>query len=106
MGLVEGADEDTIPKMGGRRSNEKVVGRNEAALSAEGREQFSPPLGDLGTKVNNRDSCEEGINLSATTCCAGRRVGQLHTYQQLCVDDSRKDGRLIANGGKDPLPWG
>ncbi len=99
MGLISGADEHTISEMGGSRSNEKVIGRNESALSGENREQFSPALGDLGAKMNDRDSRKEGIDLGSATRSTRRCVGQLHAHQQFCVDDGGENDRLIADGG-------
>lgn len=99
-----GADEHTEAKVEGGRRNRKVVGRDEAALSAERREQLSPALGDLATKLDSRHSRKEGIYLGTASRCAGWCVGQVDTDHEFRVDDSREDDGLVADGGKGLFP--
>ncbi len=106
MGLIVRANEHTISKMEGGRGDGKVIGRNQATLPAEDCEQIRPALSDLRAEWDDRDSRQEGVDLGLAARRTRRCVGQLHTDQQLCVDNGREDGRSIADRGKNAFPCG
>ncbi len=106
MGLVARTNEDTISEMEGGRGDGKVIGRDQATLPAEDCERIRPALSDLRAELDDRDSRQEGVDLGLATRRTRRRIGQLHTDQQLCIDNGREDGRSIVDREKNALPCG
>jgi hypothetical protein len=104
MGFVSGADEHAKPEVRGCGGDGKVVGRNEPALSGQGREEVGPALGDLGTELDDRDPGDEAIDLGAPGGSARRAVCQPDARQQFRVDDRRDGRRFIGDVREGVLP--
>lgn len=84
----------------------KVVRRNRIATSAQIREQIGPPLGDLTSKIHERNPSHERGEPPAPNCSAGRTARHARANEQLCIDDRRQNRGLATRADEHGVPVG
>jgi hypothetical protein len=100
------ADENSVTEMNRSCGYLKVVRRNRIATSAQIREQIGPPLGDLTSKIHERNPSHERGEPPAPNCSAGRTARHARANEQLCIDDRRQNRGLPTRADEHGVPVG